>query len=173
MSKKTLGRRTNLQRVVHPHLLTASADGPLAEPITVLQALRDGYPDGRISGIDAPTTARPTYLAYVTSGDQFRTVLVDPLSGDILGELPEHSVVRTLQDLHFDLLAGPTGRIVNGIGSVCLLLLCLTGLVVWWPAGPGGGAASRSTGHVPGSVSPGTYTAPLVSGWSYWWPCGQ
>ncbi len=129
--------RINLQRVVHPHLLTASADGPLAEPITVLQALRDWYPDGRISGIDAPTTARPTYLAYVTSGEQFRTVLIDPLSGDILGELPEHSVVRTLQDLHFDLLAGPTGRIVNGIGSVCLLLLCLTGLVVWWPGRAG------------------------------------
>ncbi len=51
----------------------------------------------------------------------------------MLGELPEHSVVRTLQDLHFDLLAGRTGRVVNGVGGFCLLLLCLTGLVIWWP----------------------------------------
>ena len=51
----------------------------------------------------------------------------------IHGPPAEHSVVRTLQDLHFDLLAGPTGRIVNGIGGFCLLLLCVTGPVVWWP----------------------------------------
>lgn len=124
--------RIYLQRAVHPDLFVANA-GDLAEPATVLERVRDAYPVGRLSGIDAPTTDRPTYLAYVTTGDQFHTILADRVSGAVLGELPEHSLVRTLQDLHFDLLAGRTGRVVNGVGGFCLFLLCLTGLVIWWP----------------------------------------
>jgi uncharacterized iron-regulated membrane protein len=124
--------RIHLQRAVHPDLFVESV-GDLAEPVTVLERVRDAYPLGRVSGVDAPTTDRPTYLAYVTAGDQFQTILADRVSGAVLGELPEHSVVRTLQDLHFDLLAGRTGRVVNGVGGFCLLLLCLTGLVIWWP----------------------------------------
>jgi hypothetical protein len=102
--------RINLQRAAHPHLFTPSAAGPLAAPVSVLDAVRDAYPSGRVSGVDAPTTARPTHLAYVLTGDRLRTVLIDPVSADVLGELPERSVVRTLQDLHFDLLAWP-GRL--------------------------------------------------------------
>jgi uncharacterized iron-regulated membrane protein len=35
-------------------------------------------------------------------------------------------------DLHDNLLAGRTGRVVNGIGGVALTLLTLSGVVVWW-----------------------------------------
>ena len=129
--------RIDLQRAVHPHLFTPSGAGPLARPLTVLEAVAAAYPDGGVSGVDSPTTARPTYLAYVTTGERFHTVLIDPVSADILGELPEHSVVTTLQDLHFDLLAGPAGRVVNGIGGFYLLVLCVTGMVVWWPGRAG------------------------------------
>ena len=87
-----------------------------------------------MSGIDAPTTARPTYLAYVGQRRPVSSpLLLDPVSAELLGELPDRSFVRTLQDLHFDLLAGRTGRIVNGIGALLLLAMCLTGLVIWWP----------------------------------------
>ena len=51
----------------------------------------------------------------------------------MLGELPEHPVVRTLQDLHYNLLAGRTGRTINGVGAFGILVLCATGLVIWWP----------------------------------------
>jgi uncharacterized iron-regulated membrane protein len=38
-----------------------------------------------------------------------------------------------LVDLHGNLLAGSTGRFVNGLGAISLMLLCLTGAVIWWP----------------------------------------
>jgi uncharacterized iron-regulated membrane protein len=124
--------RINLQRAVHPELFTPS-DGELIDAATMLESVRKAFPEHRVSGIDAPTTARPTYLAYVTNDQGFLTLLFDPVTARLLGELPERSVVRTIQDLHFDLLGGRTGRIVNGIGGFLLLALCITGLVIWWP----------------------------------------
>ena len=124
--------RIEMQRALHPGLFTPSAPGPIADPLTILERVRVAYPGGRLSGIDAPTMARPTYLAYVSSGDDFATILIDPVTANVLGELPDRSFVRTLQDLHFDLLGGRTGRIVNGVGSALLLMMCLTGLVIWW-----------------------------------------
>jgi uncharacterized iron-regulated membrane protein len=124
--------RIDMQRASYPDLFTPSGPGPLADPPTILEHVRDAYPNGRVSGIDAPTSARPTYLAYVSSGNDFATVLVDPVTARVLGELPARSFVRTLQDLHFDLLAGRTGRVVNGIGAALLLAMCLTGVVIWW-----------------------------------------
>ena len=42
-------------------------------------------------------------------------------------------LVDGLIDLHDNLLAGATGRFVNGIGAVGVFLIALTGLVIWWP----------------------------------------
>lgn len=42
-------------------------------------------------------------------------------------------MVSRLIELHDDLLAGPTGRRVNGIGALGVLLVALTGAVIWWP----------------------------------------
>ena len=165
--------RIHLQRAVHPELLTARTEGPQADMVTVLERVRDAYPRGRLSGVDAPTTVRPTHLAYVTEDGRFRTVLSDPVTAEVLGELPEHSVVRTLQDLHFDLLAGSTGRVINGIGALCLLLLCATGPFIWWPGRTGWrrGLAvdwsrpwKRVAWELHGAV--GIWTLVLTAGWA-------
>jgi uncharacterized iron-regulated membrane protein len=125
--------RIDLQRTMHPGLFTPSGAGPQADPVDVMESVRKAYPDDRVSGVDAPTKVRPTYLAYSSSGNRFRTLLLDPVTATMLGELDDRSFVRTLQDLHFDLLAGRTGRMVNGIGALCLMTMCLTGAVIWWP----------------------------------------
>lgn len=125
--------RIDLQRAMHPHLFTPRTAGPLADPVTIMESVSRAYPGQRLSGVDAPTTARPTYLAYVTTPQQFTTVLIEPVSAEVLGELPERSMVRALQDLHYDLLAGRTGRIFNGAGAAAIVVMCATGAVIWWP----------------------------------------
>jgi uncharacterized iron-regulated membrane protein len=64
-------------------------------------------------------------------------VFVMSLSGSIIvyrGELFDMGLsVERIVDLHENWLAGPSGRIVNGVGAICLILLCLTGAVIWWP----------------------------------------
>ena len=50
------------------------------------------------------------------------------------GELSASGLsVERVVAFHKNLLAGGTGRLVNGIGAVSLVLLCLTGAVIWWP----------------------------------------
>lgn len=125
--------RIDLQRALHPHLFTPRTTGPLADPVTIMESVSRAYPGHRLSGVDAPTTARPTYLAYVTTPQQFTTVLIEPVSAEILGELPERSIVRALQDLHYDLMGGRTGRTLNGVGAAAVVVMCATGVVIWWP----------------------------------------
>ena len=43
------------------------------------------------------------------------------------------SSVEWIVDLHENLLFGMNGRSVNGIGATCVIVLCLTGAVIWWP----------------------------------------
>jgi len=125
--------RIDMQRALDPHLFTPSADGPLADPVAVMESVARAYPHHRLSGVEAPTTVRPTYLAYVTRGAEFKTVLIDPVTTAVLGELPERAVIRALQDLHFNLMAGRPGRTINGAGAFGILLLCASGVVIWWP----------------------------------------
>jgi uncharacterized iron-regulated membrane protein len=42
-------------------------------------------------------------------------------------------LVTKLIELHDSLLAGPTGRKVNGVGALAVLLMASTGMVIWWP----------------------------------------
>lgn len=133
--------RIDIQRALYPGLFTAGAPGPLVDPLTVMERVSRAYPDHALSGVEAPTATRDTYLAYVTKGSSFLTVLVDPVSADVLGELPDRTLVRAIQDLHFSLMLGSAGRLFNGIGSACGIVMCVTGLAIWWP---GAGSVLRA-----------------------------
>jgi uncharacterized iron-regulated membrane protein len=59
----------------------------------------------------------------------------DPYTGADLGDpFPRRlRVLEWLVDLHDHLLVGTTGRTINGIGAIVLLLLVVTGATLWWP----------------------------------------
>ncbi len=48
-------------------------------------------------------------------------------------ELSRRFSIEWLVNLHANLLSGSTGRLVNGIGAICLTSLCMTGAIIWWP----------------------------------------
>lgn len=61
--------------------------------------------------------------------------IFDPYTGRDMGNAIPAIIhqIKWLADLHTDLLFGRTGRQVNGWGGFVLSLLCLTGLIIWWP----------------------------------------
>jgi uncharacterized iron-regulated membrane protein len=127
--------RPEMQKAVfHQYFEVARPAGVAdASAATIVSNLQASYPLHQLLGIDYPTARRGTYLSYLTKGDQHVTAFSDPVSGDVLGELPKTSWITRLQDLHFELLAGDAGRLVNGIGALALVLMFTSGLVIWWP----------------------------------------
>src|SRR6185437_14927337 len=61
--------------------------------------------------------------------------LFDPYTGRDLGDAlgPEPAAVSWFAGLHERLLAGALGLELNGAGALLLTLLCMTGVVIWWP----------------------------------------
>ena len=99
------------------------------------QAVRRTFPDARIVVVEPGPT--PNHAADVTlerDGERTRRI-VHPATGADLGPtLPlGYRVSAWMLDLHDNLLNGPTGRRVTGIGALALLMLCASGLIIWWP----------------------------------------
>ncbi len=68
-------------------------------------------------------------------GNLIQHRLFDPHSARDLGDAVPTGmrVVAFVLDLHDNLLAGKTGRMVNGIGAFCVLAVAISGIVIWWP----------------------------------------
>lgn len=126
--------RQDLQRAAYPAFFAPARaiNAGNAELATVLADVATRYPGYSVAGVDWPTYRRDTFLTYVSRDGELRTVFSHPVSGRVSGELPD-DWIRRLQDLHFDLLGGPTGRTINGTGGIALMLMALSGIVVWWP----------------------------------------
>ena len=108
-------------------LVTAEAAHPgWSISYASIQEQRDArQPEPWVFYLVPPAEHRTTYLTLA---------YFDPGTGRELGSIGEASgVMNWLAELHFRLLGGPTGTIVNGIGAALLLLLCMTGVVIWWP----------------------------------------
>ena len=127
--------RPEMQKAAFTEIFDASRPpgSPDASVDAIVESLQGTYPLYQLVGIDYPTARRGTYLAYLTKGSQLVSTFSDPVSGEVIGELPKTSWITRLQDLHFDLLGGSTGRIVNGLAAFSLVMMFATGLVIWWP----------------------------------------
>jgi uncharacterized iron-regulated membrane protein len=126
--------RADLQRLIYPQFFAQPAgNAPVASPEMIIASLEQTFPGYRFSGFEYPHARRGTFLAYLARGEELRTVFLDAERGRVLGELPHDGWIQRLQDLHFTFLQGQPGYVFNGIGASCLLAMCLSGLVVWWP----------------------------------------
>ena len=105
--------------------------------LTAVDAANPGWPASYAAIDEKPGARRPEPWVFYLSPPAARHLVlayVDPANGRELGMIGDASgVMNWLAELHFRLLGGATGSIVNGIGAFLLLLLCMTGLVLWWP----------------------------------------
>lgn len=117
-----------------PRLDPSSTQGEPADILAVAGRMRAAFPDRTLTSIGNPVADRNTIRAYLRKGETYLAVDAHPVTGAILGAAnSDTSFLRWLQLLHFNLLAGATGRIVNGVGAIFLLVLCLSGMIIWWP----------------------------------------
>jgi uncharacterized iron-regulated membrane protein len=96
---------------------------------------RRSYPGYRVARIARARNPDQAVDVWLRRGNRTRMRLFDPRTGRDLGDSVPTGIwlVSKLMDLHDNLLAGPTGREVNGGGAVALIVVAATGFVIWWP----------------------------------------
>ncbi len=126
--------RPDVSRALIPRAVEQVGDARLAE-IELGAAVAAQYPDYELVRISEPR--RPESLVYVTftRGGKEIERLADPYTGEVVGD-PYPPAVRAMEwtvKLHDELLAGSSGRKINGVAGGLVVVLVLTGVVVWWP----------------------------------------
>jgi uncharacterized iron-regulated membrane protein len=124
-----------LYRAATPEPIISKASGPRLTDDQLAAAARRLYPGYPVVKIRRMRNLDQAVDVSLIRGDKTKRRLFDPRNGSDLGDpVPTGFwLVSKLLDLHDNLLAGPTGRKVNGAGAFAVLALALTGLGIWWP----------------------------------------
>lgn len=105
----------------------------LASAQQVLAAARVAYPAEQPTYLMWPSMETPAYTLYLRDAANVRrTVLADAEDGHLLQARPRLLIDR-VHEFHVYLLLGQSGFVLNCVAGIGLLVLTLTGAVLWWP----------------------------------------
>jgi uncharacterized iron-regulated membrane protein len=127
--------RNELYRAAAPKIIISSGSGPRLTDDQLREVAAHLYRGYRVVSIDRAQNLDQAVDVWLRQGDVVKKRFFDPRSGSDLGSSVPTAfrLVSKLIDLHDNLLAGSTGRTVNGVGAFALLALAVTGLGIWWP----------------------------------------
>ncbi|MBD2040612.1 PepSY-associated TM helix domain-containing protein [Microcoleus sp. FACHB-672] len=122
-----------INEFLNPHLSHVIPQGERISVQSVVDTVRSAYPDLTLSFIDLPKKIDSVYKVAMTSkNDELLYFYLNPYTGNILGSQQWGRTLTTfIYDLHYKLLAGETGMKVVGICGILLLLLSITGIILW------------------------------------------
>lgn len=127
--------RNELYRAYSPKPIVVEGTGTPMSEDAIREAATRAYPGHTVREIRPGDS--PAHAVEVTLERADRSIrrAFHPFTGTDLGDPVPFGYRATswLLDLHDNLLAGDTGRRVNGFGALGLLLLSVTGAVIWWP----------------------------------------
>ena len=127
--------RGEIEDALHSELTKVKPGGKRVALQPVYEVVKRAHPDDTLRTINLPTAPDYPWSFWFTGakGKSFHAY-VDPYTGKILGtDLANDNLTEWLYNLHANLLGGGTGEKINGIGAMLLGVLCLTGIVIWWP----------------------------------------
>jgi uncharacterized iron-regulated membrane protein len=117
-------------------IASSLAAGERLSPETLLERVRAVEPESTITGLTLRSEAGTAALVTLAPG---RTVLVDPVSGAILGEGARgvRAFFRFVTDVHRWLAFGgasrSTGRAITGWANLIFLFIVCSGFYLWFP----------------------------------------
>ncbi|MQA28445.1 MAG: hypothetical protein GEU82_01205 [Luteitalea sp.] len=134
-SGSVLVYRNELYAHFSPKPLIVSGGGTPMSVERLTEAARRRYPTFDVGGVRTGETPNHALEVTLVRGDDRTLRFFHPFTGEDLGSvLPAgYRGTQWLLDLHDNLLNGTTGRRVNGAGAIALMLLSVTGAIVWWP----------------------------------------
>lgn len=89
-------------------------------------------PEFKITGVNTVPKNKSYIVQLAASGEKGMQVFVNRYTGKILGSRQaESDIIGIIFKLHYQLLAGEKGQIVVGIAALFLLVLSITGILLW------------------------------------------
>jgi uncharacterized iron-regulated membrane protein len=124
-----------LYRAATPDPIIVTQSGARLTDEQLKRAAKSLYPGYTIIAMSRARNPDQAVGISLRRGDGLKNRLFNPYTGADLGDSVPLGIrlVSQLLKLHDDLLAGPTGRSVNGFGALLVVILTLTGMIVWWP----------------------------------------
>ncbi len=135
VSGSVLVYRSELRQAYEPQPRFVTVAGARLSQDELTAAAERAYPGSTVSRIIERDDPARAVTVTLDRGGSPRQMLFDPYTGEDLGHrLPlPYRLTTWLLELHDTLLFGETGRDVNGVGSILLTVLAVTGAVIWWP----------------------------------------
>ncbi len=132
VSGSALVFREELERGFRPRL--SPVDGMQADIDGAVAAFRATRPGWDLTWLRLPDAPTAPLEVWLEKGHQRTIDFIHPASGAVLSANEKAlDLLHWFVELHFNLLAGRTGRIVNSAGAAALLFLAVSGMILWWP----------------------------------------
>jgi uncharacterized iron-regulated membrane protein len=117
---------------VTPHIVAA---GPRLTSDELAQIAERAHPGYQADQVSYGRRANDPAKVSLERGSKKLQRLFDPYTGSDLGDALTWSfrALLWMVELHDNLLAGTTGQRLNGLGGILVTVLCISGMVIWWP----------------------------------------
>lgn len=127
--------RNELYRAATREPIAVTASGPRFTDEQLKGAAIRAYPGYTVISISLQQKPDEAVSISLKRANARKDRYFNPYTGADLGDSVPLGIrtVSKLLELHDDLLGGRTGRLVNGAGAFLLVIIALTGIVVWWP----------------------------------------
>lgn len=116
---------------------TVTPIGEVLPAERMVEIFQTTYPNGKILFIAAPSDDRHLFILQFhpkNNPDDWHAAFINPYTGTVMGDrsLSESRLTDYLIDLHKSLmLSGLEGATIVGIASLLLVILSLTGVILW------------------------------------------
>jgi uncharacterized iron-regulated membrane protein len=110
--------------------VTPVADLPRLPASEFLARAKAAKPDKKPGGLVLSSDPTVPVLVQVAGA---HALSLHPQTGEIVGERTPSNFFTVMLLLHLRLSSGEVGNWIVTVSNVCFLLLCLTGLYLWWP----------------------------------------
>lgn len=127
--------RNELFRAATRDPIAVTVSGPRLTEEQLSSAALRAYPGYTVLTVSRERKPDAAVSISLKRRSELKQRYFNPYTGEDLGDSVPLGIVLVskLLELHDDLLGGKTGRTVNGFGALLLVVIALTGMVVWWP----------------------------------------
>ena len=125
--------RDELAPVLRPRFHAGAEVAVLTTPDDVLAAAQRALPGWRQLSVTWPHAHSPHFNVFSLKDRESRIVYLSARDAKVVGILdPRSDFLGIIDGLHGNLLGARPGRVANGLGGIFTMLLCLTGIFLWW-----------------------------------------